>query len=84
MALYEDMFCCAVVTPEDDVVQEKIDGAMRWALGDIETDEELRRRAEAAEARAEAEHRRAEIAVRRAIQTIEQANQKEENKNEAE
>lgn len=84
VALYEDMFCCAVVTPEHDAVQETIEGAMRWALGDIETDEELRRRAEAAEARAEAEHRRAEIAVRRAIRTIEQANQKEENKNEAE
>ena len=84
VALYEDMFCCAVITPEDDAVQAKIEGAMRWALGDIETDEELRRRAEAAEARAEAERRRAEIAVRRAIRTIEQANQKEENKNEAE
>lgn len=84
VALYEDMFCCAVVTPEDDKTQSIIESNMRWALGDFETDEELRRRAEAAEARAEAERRRAEIAVRRAIRTIEQANQKEENKNEAE
>ena len=84
VALYEDMFCCAVVTPENGGVQSIIEDNMRWALGDIETDEELRRRAEAAEARAEAERRRAEIAVRRAIRTIEQANQKEENKNEAE
>ncbi len=81
VALYEDMFCCAVVTPENGGVQSLIEDNMRWALGDFETDEELRRRAEAAEARAEAEHRRAEIAVRRAI---ERANQKEENKNEAE
>lgn len=84
VALYEDMFCCAVITPEDDAVREKIEGGMRWALGDIETDEDLRRRAEAAEARAEAEHRRAEKAVRRAVEAIEQARQKEENGNEAE
>ena len=84
VALYEDMFCCAVVTPENDEVQSIIEDNMRWALGDIETDEELRRRAEAAEARAEAERRRAEIAVRRAVEAIEQARQKEENGNEAE
>lgn len=84
VALYEDMFCCAVVTPENDGVQSIIEDNMRWALGDFETDEELRRRAEAAEARAEAEHRRAEKAVRRAVEAIEQANKKEENKNEAE
>ena len=84
MALYEDMFCCAVVTPENDGVQSIIEDNMRCALGDFETDEELRRRAEAAEARAEAEHRRAEKAVRRAVEAIEQARQKEENGNEAE
>ena len=84
VALYEDMFCCAVVTPEDGEVQSLIEDNMRWALGDFETDEERRRRAEAAEARAEAEHRRAEIAVRRAVEAIEQARQKEENGNEAE
>lgn len=81
VALYEDMFCCAVVTPEDDKTQSIIESNMRWALGDFETDEELRRRAEAAEARAEAEHRRAEKAVRLAVK---QANKKEESKNEAE
>ena len=84
VALYEDMFCCAVVTPENDGVQSIIEDNMRCALGDFETDEELRRRAEAAEARAEAEHRRAEKAVRRAVEAIEQARQKEENGNEAE
>lgn len=81
VALYEDMFCCAVITPENGGVQSIIEDNMRWALGDIETDEELRRRAEAAEARAEAEHRRAEKAVRLAVK---RANQKEENGNEAE
>ena len=84
VALYEDMFCCAVITPENDGVQSIIEDNMRYALGDFETDEELRRRAEAAEAKVEVERRRAEIAVRRAVEAIEQARQKEENGNEAE
>lgn len=84
VALYEDMFCCAVVTPENSGVQSLIEDNMRYALGDFETDEELRRRAEAAEAKVEVERRRAEIAVRRAVEAIEQARQKEENGNEAE
>lgn len=84
VALYEDMFCCAVVTPENGGVQSIIEDNMRWALGDFETDEDLRRRAEAAEAKVEVERRRAEIAVRRAVEAIEQARQKEENGNEAE
>lgn len=83
VALYENMFCCAVVTPENGRVQSIIEDNMRWALGDFETDEELRRRAEAAEAKVEVERRRAEIAVRRAVEAIEQARQKEENGNEA-
>lgn len=84
VALYEDMFCCAVITPENDGVQSIIEDNMRWVLGDFETDEELRRRAEAAEAKVEVERRRAEIAVRRAVEAIEQARQKEENGNETE
>ena len=66
IACFADLFCSAVLTPEDEEAQGKIEDILRAMLGET-TNEELQRRAEEAESRAEREHERAQAAVRRAV-----------------
>ena len=78
IACFADLFCSAVLTPEDEEKQEKIEDILRAMLGET-TNEELQRRAEEAESRAEREHERAQAAVRRAVMAENRKNMEDEN-----
>ena len=78
IACFANLFCSAVLTPESEEEQEKIEDILRAMLGET-TNEELQRRAEEAESRAEREHERAQAAVRRAVMAENRKDMEDEN-----